>query len=45
MSYTYPEKFSRDNVIEPFMLLYVVIVTLLALSTKNTQSVEEGART
>jgi len=28
MSYTYPKKFVRDNVIAPFLQLSVVIVTL-----------------
>jgi len=28
MSYTYPEKFTRDNVIASFLLLSVVMVTM-----------------
>jgi len=31
MSYSYPDKFVRDDVIAPFLLLFVVIVTLSIL--------------
>ena len=36
MSYTYPEKFIRDSVIAPFLLLSVVIFTLPRVTQLNS---------